>query len=437
MSDPIAARVTAELASRLVSDRLGLLHELRERRVRADDLPIFDHVARRSAGRGEPGASPEAYGGGARSRLQSRAAAIGESLERYCLGTPNGLPHCWGTAREVPSPMLDPADLSWFLDVQYGAADFPFTRATERTPFLWTRGYSLRQRSEAWLPASLVYVPYRYRPGEVALSYPLSVGASCAPSPEAAALRAVLEIVERDALAICWESRTPCPPVPAEVVESLLPSGLPRGIELRSFDITTDLGIPVMLTLVLSPHQEPEVAVGTASDPDPHRALARSMEEAVTSWRSVGYLCRADPSPREQILARLRNTPSLADHALYHGRRGSREHFRFLLESPLPLRDPSDRATAARLGDDPLAGCARALVDGGYDVALFDLTHPEIAGMGLHVVRACIPGLVRQSVGLTARHLGNRRIRDVPVRLGYRSHPPEIGEMLGCPHPFP
>ena len=52
-------------------------------------------------------------------------------------------------------------------------------------------------------------------------------------------------------------------------------------------------------------------------------------------------------------------------------------------------------------------------------------------------VRAVIPGLVRQTVGLALRHLGNPRVLEVPARLGYPSARTTLAEILDNPVPHP
>jgi hypothetical protein len=71
------------------------------------------------------------------------------------------------------------------------------------------------------------------------------------------------------------------------------------------------------------------------------------------------------------------------------------------------------------------------------ETALFDVTPEEVRGFGLFVVRAVIPALVRQSVGLTLRHLGNRRIISVPAGLGYPSERTSVADILLNGVPFP
>lgn len=443
------ARRTLEAVGRLMGERIGLVRSFRQRRAAPDGVGSFDYVSR--MGRlGRSGDAVPTTGGGAQERWRSMAAAIGEAAERYCLGiyAPEAL--MWSATESLQEPAVHPTALQWFLDEQYAQPEFPFRKPRREDCHAWVRGYCPSVGTSMLIPASLVFLPYRFRDGEKALSFQSSVGTSCARDLHNAAQRAVLELVERDALTICWESHVPYPPVlESDVNAAARRLGLwSADFEFRAFLITSDLDIPTVLVLALTHRGEPAVAIGTAADLEPWQALRRALEEAVTSWRSTSRLCRSDGRSRKQILESLRLRPRPADHALYHGRRGSLHHFEFLLDSgrpphPIPEPTPTDitspvgREEATRRRRTSLAECLGRLASRGHPVSLFELTQPDVAEAGLFVVRAVASTLARQSIGLTVRHLGNRRIVEVPARLGYTEGPLAASRLLEECHPSP
>ena len=410
--------IDASTIRALVSRRTGLLRHVRERRSAVDPFAITDTVGQlRSLGADDTWVS-EINGGGHLTRTQSVAAAIGESIERYCLSLYDVDHLVEGDCGDVGPLACAPEELAFFLDEQYRAPGFCFRRFTPTSRIRWARGYSLLGKREVHVPASLVYVPYAYAPGEQALSFQMSPGTSCHRTREAATLRAILEIIERDSLTICWEAQASFPPVDIDQVQEVAArlSLASSTVELFAFDLTTDLAIPVVLTLAICGHAEPEVSIGIAAHIDGTTALAKSIEEAITSWRSSVALCREDRRSRSELLDELRVAPSFAGHALYHARRGSIRDFRFLLDAELPaspMRPHPATDDAARL-----AAVVARLAHCGQDAVLFDLSQPELRDLGFLVVRAVMPGLVRQTIGVVARHLANRRILDVPARLG-------------------
>jgi ribosomal protein S12 methylthiotransferase accessory factor len=64
-----------------------------------------------------------------------------------------------------------------------------------------------------------------------------------------------------------------------------------------------------------------------------------------------------------------------------------------------------------------------------------DVTPPDIRDLGFTVVKTLVPGLV----DLNPEHLlppkGNRRLYEVPERLGYGRRSEDV--LYDVPHPFP
>jgi thiazole/oxazole-forming peptide maturase SagD family component len=194
----------------------------------------------------------------------------------------------------------------------------------------------------------------------------------------------------------------------------------------------------VALTLALADRGRPAVAIGVAADLDPWGALRRSAEEAVTSWRSAAYVCQRDQASGSEVLERMRHQTSFTLHSLYYSQPENRKHFDFLLDSPLPVVSLAGRQRPAGTGPADLLGeCARRLTGKGHEAVLFDLTQCDVEEVGLHVVRAVSTTLVRQTLGLTLRHLRNPRIGAVPYRLGYTDRPVPHERILEALRPAP
>jgi ribosomal protein S12 methylthiotransferase accessory factor len=430
------------LLSRFLSSaRIGVIARVQERRNAAEGGAIIDFVSQAAHPDPLPPDLHDVYGGGAPVRSSARAAAIGEAVERYALSVGRDLPGHLRTIAEVPEAACTLLDLRWFLEAQYAQPGFPFFRPEATWRYDWTIGQSLLTGHPAALPAALVYLPYRAAPDERPTSFQTSVGTSCAGSQADAAYRAIMELVERDALTICWESRTPYPPVPQELVDEAsghAAQGWENPFRLRAFDLTTDLAIPVMLVLALGRHDRPAVVIGSAADLDPRRALQRAIAEAITSWCSAALITSGVQLPSEMLLVPQRDRSALIQHTLYYTRRDGLRHFAFLLDGKVPPRRFAKRAGPPPPDNSqPVAECAALLRKAACDVVLFDITPVDIVGTGLCVVRAVAPHLVRPTIGRQARHLANPRIREVPYRLRLAPEPIPVGQMLEQWHPTP
>ena len=125
----------------------------------------------------------------------------------------------------------------------------------DAAPAGWVALTRLDGPGSIWLPAGLCL---RQPPGPQGFPppWPLSIGCAAGPSPEAARLHALLELVERDAAALWWRGGHRGRPValedPAAAAAVALLAVLRRGRPGRHswlLDLTTDLGVPVMAAL--------------------------------------------------------------------------------------------------------------------------------------------------------------------------------------------
>jgi len=102
----------------------------------------------------------------------------------------------------------------------------------------------------------------------------------------------------------------------------------------------------------------------------------------------------------------------------------------------VPLSHLPDHSTGRVLDD--IDHCVTCLGRAGYEVIVADVTTPDIAEVGLSVVRVIVPGLAPLHSNHLRPFLGVRRIFEVPFRLEWnrRGWSPESG-LNPFPHPFP
>ena len=122
----------------------------------------------------------------------------------------------------------------------------------EHHPIAWAPVRQLSDDTEAWFPVDLCY---RRHEAQQDFAAPLKLSTGCAAGItfEMATLRALLELIERDAMAMWWRGGRRARPIAADSEAALGAAELLaqlRGAmhERRSWllDITTDLGIPAV-----------------------------------------------------------------------------------------------------------------------------------------------------------------------------------------------
>ncbi len=433
-----------ELWDDLVDERVGIVHRVAELPLDDDDPDFFHYYSLAcNTSRFTTLKNFDHNGGVSTIRAVAVAKALGEAVERYCSAIFNYKDVLVARFRDLERPAVAPERFALYRPSQYGTEGFPWHPFTHETLVGWTPGVSLLTRDQVLVPASMVFVPYHYiaSRGERPIVQPISTGLACGCSSPEAAVSALCEVIERDAFTIHWQSRLtpPCirpetiPPAPRELIERITELNL----EVKVLDATSDLAVPTFLTIVFgtSPHS-PAVAVAAATDPSREVALRKCLEELVHTRKYAKQVMHWIPPVPVDVAGGHPEITDQATHLRFYCPQEARALVDFLWRDA-PARDFSEVADAS--ADDKRTELQRitALLEArGLEPILFDLTTPDVRELGLHVVRAVVPGMHPLFMGFRNRALGGRRLYEVPALLGQ----PALGQDQPdnpYPHPFP
>ncbi len=411
----------------LVDPVTGIVAELR----REERCPEFQHAFVSGRNRalaastvaGLRAGSLNPSGGRGVTEREAKAGALGEAIERYC-GTRQGdEATIRGSLRSLGAQAVHPNacllfDQRQFDDrARWNAVCAPFHRVPE--PFEdaavvdWTPVWSLLTGEQRLLPTAMLYYHPRAERGLCADSNGNAAGASL----EDAIIRGFLELVERDAIALWWYNRTRQPGVCLRSAEDPWMAGLPEmyrrlGREVWVLDMTSDLGIPVMVAVSRRTGDATEdIMYGFGAHFDPRIALRRALTE-------LGQLL---PSA---AAGAGRHGGGVDDpHLVSWWARATVANQPYLLPQPgKPPRTLADYDCASRGGLGDICAVARRA---GLDILVLDQTRPDVR---MPVVKVVVPGM---------RHFWPRlapgRIFDVPVRLGRLARPTEYSELNPVP----
>jgi ribosomal protein S12 methylthiotransferase accessory factor len=242
-----------------------------------------------------------------------------------------------------------------------------------------------------------------------------SNGCAAGNTLEEAILQGLLELVERDAMALFWYNRVSRPVVPLDpadpFVESVLACHEAHARKVWALDLTNDLGIPVTLA-VSADATGGRIATGLGAHLEPRLALSRALSELnqCCPWPDL-----PSPPTGDQAIARWLNEHTLdTDSYLLPG-------------NPEAERSRKRIVSVFDLRTDILA-CVEALKSAGLETIVLDLSRPDIP---LSVVRVTVPGL---------RHFWARfapgRLYEAPVKLGWRDQPLLEAELNPVPYMF-
>ncbi|MCB9483852.1 MAG: YcaO-like family protein [Dehalococcoidia bacterium] len=370
--------------------------------------------------------------------------ACGESIERYC-----GAFFDFGAMRLATEEELNAAGETFepigsfypFAEEQYAQDGFPFERPTVR-PTRWLP--AIRWREDArdlgaaggetvLVPASAVYVPYLFdRDVEPFTHMPISTGLAAGPTRARAITKGIFEILERDAFMVSWHAQ-----LSGDVIDPASCAGRhPLVDEMLAYagqtsrwhinGLRTDVDVPIVSAALVDEDDPPMTSFGIAAHTDASHALLLAMEEAM--------LTRVLLNRSPQTLVPWTDMTTVNDlraHMLAHASTPSlREALAFLDAGP--VRAFGDYVASFDRAPASLHG---ALAAAGFEALWVDVTTPDVAEVGLHVVRSLVPGMQPLDNDHTHRYLGGHRVRDVARRFGRDIH--DASAYHAAPHPFP
>lgn len=427
-------------AERLIDHRAGIIQDIYEHMIDPDDPPLFYFTAKMADTSRYFQLKCSEYNGGASIlRERAKAAAIGESVERYCAGIYNEDEFIYSSYNDVKRDAIDPREFTLFSENQYSTKDFKFSRFFKDVKLNWVWGYSLVKKRSILVPASFVYVPYLFRSKEELITQPTSTGLAAANNIEEAILSGIYEVVERDAYMIMWLNQLSMPSIDLTTIENKKAKDVAErfvhyGISLYINNITTDLGIPTIGTMaVLESDKGPAAAVGAATRLDPELAVLKSLEETAHTrfWIKGMMRQRPDYKPKDDFS----DITDLSHHPFLYGHLEMLPRLKFFMNhtSVEKLDGIPNMATGSILKN--IQKCVEMIAKRGLEVIVVDVTTPDIKEVGFSVVRVLIPGVQPLDVEFKYRFLGGKRLYEVPRFLGYPGK--SEGELYNYPHPFP
>ena len=284
----------------------------------------------------------------------------------------------------------------------------------------WTPVWSLTGRCQRLLPTAMLYFGAPVESAGLCVRAD-SNGNAAGSSLEDAVLHGMLELVERDAVALWWYNRTRAPQVDlAAFADPWLDEVRTAHAELHReiwvLDLTSDVGVPTMAALSRRTDKSGEdIMFGFGTHLDPRVALRRALTElnqlmpaVLAATAGGGYQCEDPEAVSWWRSATVANQPYLLpDPAL----------------APRTLADFDYRPCADLHAD--ITSVQTALESLDMEVLVLDQTRPDI---GLPVAKVIVPGLR----GFWAR-LAPGRLFDVPVRMGRLDRPTAYEDLNPIP----
>ncbi|MEM9761761.1 MAG: TOMM precursor leader peptide-binding protein [Pseudomonadota bacterium] len=375
----------------------------------------IDHMENRRAGK------PGAASGKGITAAQSRISCLAEALERYSCAFTGSEPRRLARLSDLGAAAVHPETLLGFSDAQYDDRETLNTknanvhfiperfRAEEEVE--WTPVWSLTRSETRWIPTRHAFYDYRPRnvPGDHAFCHGDSNGCAAGATVAEATLQGLLELVERDAVALWWYNRLTRPGIALDGINDAFTDRMRaayerRGRVLHLLDVTSDVGIPVVIAVTANKERGDGILMGFGAHFDPSIAAERALTEL------------------NQIML-LDTSGASADDATtleHHLRRWVEQET--LDRQPYLRPDPAVTLDVRSMDRPEARGIASAVTEArdrfealGLEMLVLDYARTQ---MPLACVKVIVPGL---------RHFwarkGAGRLNDVPVAMGWLDHP--------------
>jgi ribosomal protein S12 methylthiotransferase accessory factor len=383
------------------------------------------------------GADPDKQTGAVGFTLEhATAAATGELIERYCCSYCDPDTLVYASANELGAQAIGIDRFALYAPEDEARPGWPFARYRADVRINWVRATSLHDGSPRYVPACLVFIPYRWREHSDFLAVSVSSGNAAHVDPVQAHLTGLFEVVERDAFMITWLRQLELPRVMYRDDAVLGPlydrHFADCGLEFHVFDMTLDIGVPSYVCLVEARSERgPFIGMGAATRLSPRAAIAKALLEAAQdmAWCRDLLVRRPTFDPG----ANWEHIGDFEDRVRLYCEPHMMKHVAFLLETP---RTIGVRAEPDIVDDtQALQHCLSMLEARGLEALVVDQTAPDVARAGYVAPKVMIPG----TVPLTGVHAwpqnGSPRLWRAPEVACYAdTASPTLNPI---PHPFP
>ena len=353
---------------------------------------------------------PQCVDGKGETAAAAIRSCLGEAVERYSILCQGSEQRQTGSYRAVADRAIHPDSLTltsvrqqsraaWWRR-HHGSFHWPNEPFDESCEIEWVEAIDVGSGEAVLVPAEYCLLGFGARFAQAD-----SNGCAAGGTKWRAARSALLELIERDSVAIWWYNRLERPRFDWRAFDATgriarISRWLQRqGRRFWILDVTADLNISVCVAISCDA-DGCHIALGSGASLSPEIAAWKAVAEMTVHTRD--FDTRRGAPPQDANLRawwRWWHDSRLADHS-------------YLVPNGKAPRSASAAHSSAK---GEFLTCVRQIELAGMRVLLYDQTRPELK---IPVIRAVVPGL---------RHFWARftpgRLYDVPVKLGWRTDP--------------
>lgn len=301
----------------------------------------------------------------------------------------------------------------------------------ENLNFRWKKGVNVNTSKEILLPAQLLYLNYKRGKDEIRLTSPISTGAASGFGHEETLLRAIYEVVERDAFMTVYLNKISPPlidlySIDSTLVDKILDQLKRFNLIAKVIDLTNDLKIPSFLTILIDPTGiGPSLTLGLKSDLNSIRALEGSLEESflLRSWLRYEVITKG-------LKTNIDSTKiySLLDRGMLWYPLHMIKKIKFIYSSKITKKIENNKVIKPK---QALLKILTRVRENRLNLFYSDISLPIFKKVGHLTYKAILPDLQPLYLDEINKKLNLKRLRTVANFFGKRKH-----ILYNFPHPF-
>jgi ribosomal protein S12 methylthiotransferase accessory factor len=352
-------------------------------------------------------------------REEALRSCLAEGVERWCAVFRENCPGVWGTERELAPATLSPRSLVLISNQQYATANewnirvsqdhqLPKRRSRDQSR-LWVEAKSVTRDAGVLVPAAYCFLGYPHAL-EQGFPIPDSNGLAAGEDVESCIDHGLLELIERDAVAIWWygQIRRSEPLIDRSSFELLsrFEAWVAKsGRKLWFLDLATDLGVPVVAALTCGLDGK-DLSFGFGAGWTVNSAIGAALGELAQFEVTKRLLVQR--SSRGGLNFVEWSSKAQAQDYTFLSPDPHNKHHQFLQEQP-----------------HTLAELLKAMERRGLEVIVLDLSE---GNQPLSAVRVISPGLRP-----IWPRFASGRLYDVPVAMKWRTAPLQESQLNSVP----
>jgi bacteriocin biosynthesis cyclodehydratase domain-containing protein len=346
-------------------------------------------------------------------------SAVGEAIERYAASLPDPRKIVWARVRDLDGDLLDPRVFPLYTSCQYSRKGFPYRPFDAKFRHPWVRGTWLGG-GDVWVPAVLAFLSLGIR-AEHLICQGTSNGLAASTNLEDAAMKAIFELVERDAFLTTWMTAAACTEIEQDSLDGDV-SGVLRAIEklgaiIKVVTLSTSVcGTTIACIARGDGERFPGATLGLGADLDPRLALRQAVLEL---GQTAPHLCHLMRGGAVRIPSRPADVRRMFDHAAFYFPAVRATAFDRLCVTAARLSLHTPMNVPART----LGACEAVLRSKGIRIALVDVTSPDVQTGPFRVVRAISADLQPLSYGYGLERQPVARLREMGSGKEVPLHP--------------